>query len=192
MTGSYKRSLFGVLTLCAGLVAGCERVDDISNVEPPRFALESGGYQLLGDGGGSTETTTATVSVEVKSSEAATLSYGKYSLFIPKNSVKKPTRFYMTVKTGSVNTVDLHAYENSGKEVSQFANGLRMTMPYDYTNVEDPSTLKLAYVIPNGDGTYQIVELANGTPDTANQTFSGTIYHFSEWTLAKELIVIID
>ena len=192
MTGFYKRSLFGVLTLCAGLLAGCERIDDISNVEPPRFALESGSYQLVGSDDGSTETTTATVSVEVKSSESATLSYGKYSLFIPKNSVKKPTRFYMTVKTGSVNTVDLHAYESSGKEVSQFPNGLRLTLPYDYTNVEDPSTLRLAYVVPDGNGGYTIVELANGTADTANQTFSGTIHHFSEWTLAKELIVIID
>ena len=187
-----NRSLFGVVALFAGLLAGCERVDDINNVEPPRYAMD-GSYRLLDSGSGSGEApTTQTVTAEVKSSESATLSLGKYSLFIPAGSVRKPTTFRMTVTTGAVVTVDLHATENNGKVVSQFPNGLRLTMPYDYANVSDPNSLVLAYVVKNADGSYQIVEALKGTADTANQTLSGTIFHFSEYSVAKDNTIYID
>ena len=188
MTRSYKRSLFGVVALFAGLLAGCERVNDINNVEPPRYAID-GSYKLL-ESDGSTTSTTETTTAEVRSNESATLSIGKYSLHIPAGSVKKPTTFRMTVTTGDVVKVDLHAYENNGKIVSQFPKGLRLTMPYDYADVEDPSRLVLAYIVENSDGSYRIVEAVETVADTVNETVSGTIFHFSAYTLADHTIYI--
>lgn len=191
MTRSFKRSLFGVFAMFAGLLAGCERVSDINNVESPRYAID-GSYKLLEPGTGSGETTTQTVTAEVKSSESATITLGKYSLHIPAGSVKKPTTFRMTVMTGAVVTVDLHATENNGKVVSQFPKGLLLTMPYDHAEVSDPNSLVLAYVVQNADGSYRIVEAVRGSADTANQTVSGTIFHFSEYSVAKDNTIYID
>ena len=191
MTRSYQRSLFGVLAMFAGLLVGCERVNDINNVEPPRYAMD-GSYRLLESGSGTSTSTTQTVTAEVKSNASATLSLGKHSLHIPAGSVRKPTTFRMTVTTGDVVKVDLHAYENNGRPVTQFPNGLRLTMPYDYANVDDPSKLVLAYIVQSFDGSYRIVEAVKSVADTTNQTISGTIFHFSSYAVAKDHTVYID
>ena len=188
MTRSFKRSLFGVVALFAGLLAGCERVSDINNVEPPRYAID-GSYKLL-QPNDSSAPTTQTTTAEVRSNESATISIGKYALHIPAGSVRKPTTFRMTVTTGDVVKVDLHAHENNGRVVSQFPNGLRLTLPYDYANVSDPSKLVVAYIVPNGDGSYRVVEAVQSAADTNNQTVTGTIYHFSAYTLADHTIYI--
>ncbi|HEY0809140.1 MAG TPA: hypothetical protein VGD49_03220, partial [Longimicrobiales bacterium] len=128
--------------------------------------------------------------VEVRSGESGTLTIGDYSLSIPVGSVRKTTTFRMTL-TG--NAVELSAIENNGRPVTQFPSGLQLTMPYgQFENISDPSALVLAYVVPNGSGAYQFVEAFDASPNSANQTVTGTIYHFSIYTLAKEIIVGID
>lgn len=189
MTPSFKRSLFGVVAMFAGVLAGCERVSDINNIEPPRYAID-GSYRLLQPDDSSAAPTTQTTTAEVRGSESATIRIGKYALHIPVGSVRKPTTFRMTVTTGDVVKVDLHAYENNGKVVSQFPNGLRLTLPYDYAKVSDPSKLVVAYIVPNSDGSYRIVEAVQSVADTDNQTVTGTIYHFSAYTLADHTIYI--
>jgi hypothetical protein len=188
VTRSFKRSIYGVLALFSVMLSACERVDDINSFsQPPRYGLQ-GDYRLLDPN--QNPGTPVTSAVEIKSGESATLTIGDYSLFIPAASVKKPTTFRMTV-TGNV--VDLSAAENNGKSVTQFPNGLQLTLPYSqFESVDDPADLVLAYVVPNGNGAFQFVEAYMATANAASQTITGTIYHFSYYTVAKEIIVGID
>jgi hypothetical protein len=167
--------------------SACERVDDINSfAQPPRYGLQ-GDYRLLDPN--ENPGTPVTAAVEIKNGEAATLTIGQVSLFIPAGSVKRPTTFRMTV-TGSV--VDLNAIENNGKAVTQFPNGLQLTLPYAQVENVDPADLVLAHVVPVSNGGFQFVEAYMATPNVDNQTITGTIYHFSYYTLAKEIIVGID
>ena len=182
------RSLYSVLVLFSIALSSCERVDDINSVaEPPRYGLQ-GDYRLLDPS--ENPGTPVSSAVEVRSGESGTLTIGDYSLSIPVGSVRKTTTFRMTL-TG--NAVELSAIENNGRPVTQFPSGLQLTMPYgQFENISDPSALVLAYVVPNGSGAYQFVEAFDASPNSANQTVTGTIYHFSIYTLAKEIIVGID
>jgi hypothetical protein len=188
VTRSFQRSLYGMLALFSMMLSACERVDDINSfVQPPRYGLQ-GDYRLLDPN--QNPGSPVTSAVEIRSEDSGTLTIGDYSLFIPAGSVKKPTTFRMTV---SGNVVDLSAVENNGRAVTQFPNGLRLTLPYSqFENVNDPAGLVLAYVVPNANGAFQFVEAYLATANAASQTITGTIYHFSYYTLAKEIIVGID
>jgi hypothetical protein len=170
------------------MLSACERVDDINSFsQPPRYGLQ-GDYRLLDPN--QNPGTPVTSAVEIRSGDSGTLTIGDYSLFIPVGSVKKPTTFRMTVSGG---VVELTAAENNGKAVTQFPNGLHLTLPYSqFEGVNDPAGLVVAYVVPNGNGAFQFVEAYMATANAASQTITGTIYHFSYYTLAKEIIVGID
>lgn len=187
MTRSFQRSLYGMLALFSMMLSACERVDDINSfAQPPRYGLQ-GDYRLLDPN--TNPDSSVTSAVEIKSGEAGTLTIGDHSLFIPAGSVKKPTVFRMTV-TGSV--VNLSAVENNGRPVTQFPNGLQLTLPYAQFDNVDPADLVVAYVVPTANGAFQFVEAYTATANAGSQTITGTIYHFSYYTLAKEIIVGID
>jgi hypothetical protein len=188
VTRSFQRSLYGMLAFFSMMLSACERVDDINSFsQPPRYGLQ-GDYRLLDPN--QNPGTPVTSAVEIRSGDSGTLTIGDYSLFIPVGSVKKPTTFRMTVSGG---VVELTAAENNGKAVTQFPNGLHLTLPYSqFEGVNDPAGLVVAYVVPNGNGAFQFVEAYMATANAASQTITGTIYHFSYYTLAKEIIVGID
>ncbi|HET9439219.1 MAG TPA: hypothetical protein VFO52_03565 [Longimicrobiales bacterium] len=194
MAKSYKRTLLTVLFALVPLFAGCDSARDISGVtEPvtPTVAAKPKLAKVLTrviNG-----TTGIAVSDYVTNGKTALLQVGKYQLFVPRGAVKKPTKFVMVVLDNEMIGVRLYAFDKDWQRVTQFHVPVRLTLPYDeadQTQVSGTGKLRIANVVSDTDNT--ILELVGVEVDTDNQTVTGSLSHFSVWSLAKELSMGID
>jgi hypothetical protein len=189
MAKSYQRTLLLGLIMLAPLYAGCERAADIAGVtEAPAqtLTLKSRHNKVLKRT--SVGTSGTVVSDWTNHGKPLTLEIGKYKLWVPKGAVKNPTIFRMTVLTGSVVGVSLEAFDNQGDPVTQFQTPLRLTLPYDEADeaeIDNPSHLLLANIVSESDPT--ILEIVNPAVNQKHKTITGSITHFSVWSLAIQL-----
>ena len=198
MAKSFKQSLLIGLIALAPFSTACERSADISGVtETPVFtaAARPKPARVLKRQG--TATSGTVYSEWISSGKSTTISVGKYSLFIPKGAVKKPTLFRMQVLTGDVVGVSLLAWDNSWQPVTTFQVPLRLTLPYDEVSAADiGSTDRLLIANIVSDVDTSILEVVNPSINPTDQTITGNITHFSIWSLAislsKELSPGID
>lgn len=188
MAKSFKQPLLIALLALTPFFTACERAADISGItEAPTVAARpSKGVRVLTRQG---MTVGGTVYSEwITGGKATTLTIGKYSIFIPKGAVKKPTIFRMSVLTDSVIGVSLNAWDNNLQPVTQFRVPLRLTLPYDEapdTELQHPDRLLIANIVSSTNTS--ILELVAPSVDPINQTITGNITHFSVWSLALSL-----
>ncbi len=188
MAKSYQRTLFiGLLTL-APLFGACEQVDisGVTEVPAPTLALKTKQAKIITRAWSSMPGTV--MSDWVTAGKSTTLKIGKYELWIPKGAVKKPTTFRMTVLAGPVIGVSLEAIDNKGDAVTHFQVPLRLTLPYDEAaseDIQDPTKLMLANIASETNPT--ILEVVNAAVDWRHQTITGSISHFSVWSVAVQL-----
>lgn len=188
MAKSFKQPLLIALLALVPVFTACERAADISGLtEGPTVAAKPAkGVKVLTRQGVATGGTV--YSEWISKGKSATLTIGKYQIFIPKGAVRKPTIFRMTVLTDSVIGVSLQAWDNSFQPVTQFQVPLRLTLPYDEasdTELQHPDRLLLANIVSNTDTS--ILELVAPSIDPVNRTITGNITHFSIWSLALSL-----
>jgi len=193
MAKSYQRSLLiGLLTL-APLFGACDQADISGVTEVPTIA-PAPRVKSVAIVSRVTHATSGTVVSEwLTNGKSATLQIGKYRLDVPRGAVKKPTIFVMTVLTGEMIGVRLLAFDKDWNRVTEFGTPLQLTLPYDEADqaeIGNPGKLLFANVASEIDTT--ILELLNTQLDRDNQTITGTLYHFSVWSLAKELSPAID
>ena len=193
MAKSYQRTLLvGLLTL-APLFGACEHADisGVTESSAPTFAAKTKNARIVSR---VAHTTSGTVVSEwLTNGKDATLQLGKYKLYVPRGAVKKPTIFVMTVLNGEMIGVSLLAFDKDWNRVTEFRTPLILTLPYDeadQTEIGNGNKLKIANVVSEIDTT--ILELVNVSRDEANQTITGNLFHFSVWSLAKELSPAID
>lgn len=197
MAKSYQRTLLAGLLTLAPLFGACEQADinGVTETAPVTLAAKPKPAKVI------TRTWTTmsgtVVSDWITSGKETTLQLGKYQLHVPRGSVRKPTMFRMTVLGGSVIGVSLEAIDNKGDAVTQFDVPLRLTLPYDDatgSDIADPTRLVLANIVSESNTT--ILEIVSPSVDLGKQTITGTITHFSVWSLAvrlsKELSPAID
>ncbi|HEX6066990.1 MAG TPA: hypothetical protein VFZ04_22295, partial [Longimicrobiales bacterium] len=190
---SYQRTLLvGLLTL-APLFGACEQADISGVTELPSIATAPK-VKSAAIVSRVTHATSGTVLSDwLTNGKAATLQIGKYKLEIPRGAVKKPTIFVMTVLDGDMIGVRLLAFDKDWNRVTEFPVPLRLTLPYDEADQSDignPGKLLFANVASEIDTT--ILELLSTQLDRDNQTITGNLFHFSVWSLAKELSPAID
>ena len=198
MAKSFKQPLLIGLLALAPFFTACERAAEISGVTEAPVMTSSARpkpARVLKRQG--TATSGTVYSEWISSGKSTTLTIGKYSLFIPKGAVKKPTLFRMQVLTGEVIGVSLHAWDNSWQPVTQFQVPLRLTLPYDEvsaTDIDSTDRLLIANIVSDVDTS--ILEVVNPSVNPIEQTITGNITHFSIWSLAislsKELSPGID
>lgn len=193
MAKSYQRTLLvGLLTL-APLFGACEQADINGVTEPvtPSVAAKPKTAKVVSR---VVHTTSGTVVSEwVTNGKDATLQLGKYRLYVPRGAVRKPTLFVMTILDGQMIGVSLTAFDKDWNPVTEFRAPVMLTLPYDeadQSEVGDGNKLKIANVVSETDRT--ILELVNVTRDEAAKTITGNLFHFSVWSLAKELSPAID
>lgn len=196
MAKSYQRTLLvGLLTL-APLFGACEQADisGVTDAAAPAVALKSKQVKVITRAWSALPGTVT--SDWVTAGKATALKLGKYTLWVPKGAVQKPTMFRMTVLGGPVIGVALEAVDNKGEAVTHFQVPLRLTLPYDEADLilRNPSDLLLANIASEADQT--ILEVVNVNVNQKEQTITGNITHFSVWSLAidssKELSPGID
>jgi hypothetical protein len=198
MAKSFKQPLLIGLLALAPFFAACERSADISGVtETPVQTVASKPKPARVLTRSVTASSGTVYSEWISAGKTTTLTVGKYSLFIPKGAVKKPTLFRMQVLTGSVVGVSLQAWDNGWQPVTQFQAPLRLTLPYDEVDagqIQNPDRLLIANIVSDTDTS--ILEVISPAIDPINQTITGSITHFSVWSLAisltKELSPGID
>jgi hypothetical protein len=198
MAKSFKQPLLIALLALAPFVGACERSADISGVTETPVQVAATKPKAARVLKRSTTPVSGVVYSEwISAGKTTTITVGKYSLFIPKGAVKKPTLFRMEVLTGDVVGVSLLAWDNSGQPVTQFQAPLRLTLPYDEiadADIQNPDRLLLANIVSDTDTS--ILEVVSPSVDPINETITGNITHFSIWSLAislsKELSPGID
>jgi hypothetical protein len=193
MAQSYKRSLLVALVALAPAFTACERVDSISGVtESPAPVVTTQAKpkytQLIArSSSGTVPTQVAWEYISPK--RKGRLQIGAYVLNIPRGAVKDPTWFRMVVVDNGFISVELDAWSKQGR-VTQFQLPLKLTVPYADASpeqVEDPAKLLLAHTVDT-----EILEVIGATVDPLSRTVTGVIWHFSTWTLAKEISMGID
>lgn len=198
MANSYQRTLLAAVLSLASVI-GCENAANFSSVaEPPALsvaALVPKDVKVVtrlfnGPGG-------IAVSDYVTKSQTATLEVGQYRLVVPRNAVRKPTRFVMIVLDNKMVGVKLFAYDQEWKPVTQFQRPVQLTLPYDEADLSargPQDRLYIANVVSESDAT--ILDVVAARADDRSQTVSGDLYHFSVWSLAlqftKEFSPAID
>lgn len=198
MAKSYQRTLLAAVLFLASAI-GCEDAADFSSVaEPPALSVAPLAAKdvrvvtrLLNRTGG------IAVSDWVTNSETVTLEVGKYRLVVPRNAVRKPTRFVMIVLDNQMVGVKLFAYDQEWQPVTQFRRPVQLTLPYDEADLSargPQDKLYIANVVSENDAT--ILDVVAARADASSQTISGDLYHFSVWSLAlqftKEFSPAID
>jgi hypothetical protein len=187
MAKSYQRTLLvGLLTLVP-LIGACEQMDisGVTETAAPTAAFHSQQTKLLTRAWSSMPATV--VSDWITAGKTARLKLGKYELWVPKGAVANPTIFRMTVLGGPLIGVSLEAFDNNGNRVTRFQVPLKLTLPYDEARfvVDNESSLLLANIASETD--YSILEIVDPNVDNNAFTVTGSITHFSIWTLAIEL-----
>ena len=193
-----KRMLLTALLALAPVFTACERADDISSVETnaPSYSVNgnNGNANGLNRRAGNAEalrTTlgqTGSASAWVSGGQAHTLSLNGYTLSVPKGANKGLTLYVMSLvpitdaEGNTYQLVRLKAYDNQYNSVTTFRNPLRLTVPFanaDPEQLVDANRLRLGYV---ADGTTSILEVIQVSIDNGNQTITGLISHFSDYT----------
>ena len=195
MVKSYKRLMLSTLILIAPLMVACESADQISGVADIQASINGQGgakrqVQLVT---GSSVNSSATDAQLVLPGTGGVVSVGKFRLVVPRGAVQSATIFTMKASEGDLIKVSLTAKTVQGEPVTTFKKPLKLTMPYG--NVSDeflsaPGNWLIANISENGLN--EILEVVNVSVNREEQTITGSITHFSDYALAKEIIVIVD
>ncbi|HEY0671442.1 MAG TPA: hypothetical protein VGD27_04195 [Longimicrobiales bacterium] len=189
MARSYQRMLFRALLVLTPIFTACERAADINGITadpmPATVAFKSAEVRVVTRVVGGT--TGYAISDYVTRNKTATLQVGKYQLYVPRGAVKKPTRFMMVVLDSAFIGVRLYAFDKEWKPVTHFHVPVELTLPYDEASADEirAGELRIANVVSETDPT--ILELVSAEVDADSQTVTGSLYHFSVWTLALQL-----
>ncbi len=185
-----QRKLFYALLALIPLFAACEQAGDINSSVPAEpvnatIAFKPGDVRVVtrrvrGTGG-------VVMSDFVTGNKTATLAFGKYKLEVPRNAVRKPTRFVMVVLDNDMVGVRLYAFDRDWEPVRSFRAPLTLTLPYDEADAGQlqNAVLRVANVASETDPT--VLELVAANTDRKHGTVSAKLVHFSVWSLAVHL-----
>lgn len=199
MAMSSQRTLFAALLSLASLL-GCEDASHPRGVSEPVWArVEAAPPRSNVKLARRVARTTTGVAISefITNGERVHLQVGKYELIVPRGAVKQPTRFVMMVLDNDMIGVTLYAYDQERNPVSHFHRPLQLTLPYDDADADEIGAADQLYIANvAGQNDPGILELASVQIDRGNRTVTGTLRHFSVWSLAlefsKELSPAID